>query len=84
MRIQCPEDEFSGDQKDDRADRRESALAESLALGGLKQSVQGFDETVRHSSARPIHDALKMIPDHARHGFYWFDLRAHNVGAPLL
>ena len=46
MRVECEEVEFACDEKQDRSHGFEASVSACLALGGLKQSVDGFDEAV--------------------------------------
>ncbi len=61
----------------------ENAVAARLALGGLKQAVDGFEEAVGLARLSPGNNAVEMGADHLRHLFHWFDLRAHHAGGPL-
>ena len=83
MRIDFREVELAGDEKDDGANGREAAVAARLALGGLEQAVEGFEETVGLARLRPGDDALQMRADHFCHLLHRLDLRAHHVGSPL-
>jgi hypothetical protein len=83
MRVDLGEVELAGDEKYDGANGREAAVAARLALGGLEQAVDGFEETVGLARLRPGDDALQMRADHFGHLLHWLDLRAHHVGGPL-
>ena len=83
MRIEGSEVEFAGDQEDDRSDGRQPAIASGLTLCCLEQPVERFEKAVGQPRSRPGDDALEVGADHAGHRLHRFDLRAHDVGAPL-
>ena len=80
MRIDALEVEFSGYQKDNRAQGRGSAITARLSLGSLKQSVQGFDETVGLARSGPGDNTFHMITDHPGHAFHGLDFGSIHVG----
>ena len=82
MRVDAGEIEVSGDQEDDGAHRFERAISPGSALGGLKQSIDGFEEPVGLTRLRPGDDAVEVIEDHLRHLFHRLDFGALDVGAP--
>src|SRR5471030_751055 len=84
MRVEGGEVEFACDEKQDRSHGFEASVSACLALGGLKQSVDGFDEAVRLAGLGPGDDAVKVSANQSHHVLHRFDLRTHNVGAPLL
>src|SRR5665213_3369524 len=84
MGNEAGEVEFAGDEKDDGADGAEPAVSASLALGGLEQTIDGFEKAVGLSGADPSQHALEMVEDHGGDVFHRLDLRTAHVRAPLL
>lgn len=56
--------QLAGDEEDHGADVAESDIPTSLALSGLEQAVDGFQEAVGLAGRDPGGDALEMITDH--------------------
>src|SRR6202167_1341328 len=83
MRVEAGEIELAGDEKEDGAHRREARVTASLALGSLKQAVDGLDEAVGLAGLSPGDDAIEVPANHSRHVLHRLDLRVHDVGAPL-
>ena len=63
MWVEAGEVEFSGDEKEDGADRFEPAVAAGLALGGLEQAVERLDEAVGLPGAHPGGDSVDALLD---------------------
>lgn len=61
MWIEFREIELAGDQEDHRSDRADPAIAARLALGGLKQSIEGFQEAVGLAGLCPGDDAVANL-----------------------
>jgi leucyl-tRNA synthetase len=83
VRVDAGEVEVSGDQEDDGAHGFERAISPGSALGGLKQSVDGFEEPVGLTRLRLGDDAVEVIEDHLRHLFHRLDFGErwlHNFG----
>ena len=53
MRVDLREVEFACDQEDHSTNSRKPAITAGLALGRLKESVQGFEKAVRGPRLRP-------------------------------
>ena len=53
MRVEPLEIDFAGDEEDDGAHRRKAGVPSRLALGGLEQSIEGFEEPIGLPSLRP-------------------------------
>src|ERR1700757_3127352 len=83
MRVECREVEFASDKKQHRSHGCEARVATSLALGGLKQAVDGFDKAVGLSGLGPRNDAVKVSANQSCDLLHRFDFRTHDVGAPL-
>jgi hypothetical protein len=79
MRVEAGEIELTGDEKEDSEHRFQASVSVCLALGGLKRTVDGFDEAVGLAGLRPGDDAGESI-----HVLHRLDLGGHDVGAPLL
>ena len=73
--------EFACDEEDDGA---EAAVAACLSLGGLDEAVEGFEEAVGLSGARPGGDTVEVGADRFGDGLHGLDLGAVHVGAPLV
>ena len=84
MGVEPVEVEFAGDEEDDGAHGLEAAVAAGLALGGLDQAVQRFEEAVGLSGSRPGGDAVEVLADGLGDGLHGFDLGAVHVDAPLV
>ena len=84
MRVDGMEVEFSGNQEDDRADRRDARKSPCPALGCLEQTVDGFEESVGLAGLRPGHDAFHMRANHLGNVLHRLDLGAHHAGAPMI
>ena len=83
MWVDLAEIELAGEQEDDGADGGERAITPGLALSGLEQTVDSFEETVILARLGPSDDAVDMRANHLRHRFHGLNLRAHDVGGPL-
>src|SRR5690348_4579731 len=83
MRVECGEVEFASDKKQDRSHGFEARVATRLALGGLKQAVDGFDEAVGLSGLSPRNNAVEVSTNQPCDVLHRFDFRTHDVGAPL-
>ena len=84
MRVDLREVELACDQEDHGADGRESAITAGLALGGLEEAIQGFQEAVGGPRLRPGTNAFKVGSYEAGHGLHGLNLRAGDVGTPRL
>jgi len=84
MRVEGGEVEFACDEKQDCPYGFEASVSARLALGGLKQSVDGFDEAVCLAVLSPSNNAVEVPANQPRDVFHRLDLRTHDVGAPLL
>ncbi len=84
MRVDLREVELARDQEDHGADGRESAVAAGLAFGGLEEAIQGLREAIGGACLGPSTDAFEMGSHEAGHGLHGLDLRAGDVGTPLL
>ena len=83
MRVEAGEIELASDEEQDGAHRREAHITAGLTLGGLKQTVDGLDETVGLADLSPGDDTVEVPTNPTYHVFHRIDLRAHDVGAPL-
>ena len=83
MWVDVAEIKFPGKQEDDSADGGEVAVSTCLALGGLEQAVDGFEEAVGLAGLSPGDDAIEMSADHLCHDLHRFDFGAHHVAGPL-
>ena len=83
MRVEAGEIEFAGDEKEHSAHGSEARVAASLALGGLKQTVDGLDEAVGLAGLGPADDAVEVLADHSGDLLHRGDAGAHDIGAPL-
>src|SRR3954462_9044918 len=83
MRVEAGEIKFAGDEKEHGAHGSEARVAASLALGSLKQTVDGLDEAVGLAGLRPGNDAVEVPANQTRDILHRLDFRAHDVGAPL-
>src|SRR3989338_7199477 len=83
MRVNSVEVEFSGDQEDDCLDGGESNEAAGASFGGLKQAIEGFEETVGLAGLRPSYDALHVAAQQRCVLFHGFDLAAHHADTPV-
>src|ERR1700687_6125655 len=83
MRVKGREIEFAGDEEEDGAHGFEASVSACLALGGLKQTVDGVNEAVCLAGLGPGDDAIEVPANQSRHVLHRFDLGAHDVGAPL-
>lgn len=84
MLVKACEVELSGDEEQDSAHGFEASVSSCLAFGGLKQAVDGLDKTIGLTRLSPGNDAVEMSTNQSHHVLHLFDLRAHDVGAPLL
>ena len=75
--------ELSSDEEDNGSHGLEASVSARLSLGGLEQSVDGFDEAVGLAGLGPGDDAIEMLTDHDGDRLHGRDLGAHDVGAPL-
>ncbi len=69
MRVECGEVEFACDEKQDRSHGFEASVSARLALGGLKQSVDGFDEAVGLAALGPGDDAVEVSANQSHQSF---------------
>lgn len=83
MRIESGKIEFAGDEKEDGAHGREARVTPGLALGSLKQAVDGLDEAVGLAGLSPGDDAFEVSANQTCHILHRLDLRAHDVDTPL-
>lgn len=83
MWVEFREIEFAGEQEDNGADRAEPTVAAGFALGGLEQTIEGFQKAIGLTGLRPGDDALEVVADHFGDFLHGVDLGAHDVGAPL-
>src|ERR1700741_2750872 len=82
MRIECREVELACDEEEHGTHGFEAGVSPRLALGGLKQAVDGFNESVGLARLGPRDDAVEMTTDHACDVLHRLDLGAQNVAAP--
>jgi len=75
--------EFAGGQEDDGAEGGEAGVSARLALGGLEQAVDGFEEAIGLAGLGPGDDAVEMRTDHPGPPLHWLGHRAHHVAGPL-
>lgn len=83
MRVEPLEIEFASDEEDDGAHRRKAGVPARLALGGLEQSIEGFEEPIGLPSLRPCDNSLEVLSDHAGHRLHGFDFGPEDMGTPL-
>src|SRR5208282_6377061 len=83
MGVDRGEVEPSGDEEDHGFHRLEAGVSTRLALGGLKEAVDGFDEAIGLAGLGPGDDAIEMTADHDSDILHRIDLGAQNIGAPL-
>src|SRR5689334_12643916 len=84
MRVECAEVELAGNQEDDGADSSQARETPCAALGGLKEAVEGFEESIGLSGLSPCHDALQMTTHELGNLLHRLDLAAHDAIAPML
>jgi len=77
MRVEPLESEWAGDEEDAGAHRRKAGVPSRLALGGLEQSIEGFEEPIGLPSLRPCDNPLEVLPDHGGH------FGPEDMGTPL-
>src|SRR5215471_8003690 len=79
IRVERGEVELSCDKEDHGPHGGEARVAAGLALGGLEQTIEGFDE-----SLGPGDNAVEVPADHSGDVLHWRNAGAHDIGAPLL
>ena len=84
MRVDPGEVELSRNEEEHGTHGREAGVAARLALGGLEETVQGFDEAVGLAGLGPGNDAVEVKADHSGDLLHRLDLGAQHVGGPLL
>jgi hypothetical protein len=75
--------EPSSDEEDHGFHRLETGVSTRLALGGLIEAVDGFDEAIVLAGPGPGGDAIEMTADHDGDVLHRIDLGAQHIGAPL-
>jgi hypothetical protein len=83
MGVDRGEVEPSGDEQDHGFHRLEAGVSTRLALGGLKEAVNGFDEAIGLTGLGPSGDAIEMSADHDGDVLHGVDVGARHIGAPL-
>src|ERR1700758_5382641 len=83
MGVDRGEVEPSSDEEDHGFHRLEASVSTRLALGGLKEAVDGFDEAIGLAGLGPGDDAVEMTADHDGDILHRIDLGAQDIGAPL-
>jgi hypothetical protein len=83
MGVDRGEVEPSSDEEDHGFHRLEASVSTRLALGGLKEAVNGFDEAIGLTGLGPSGDAIEMSADHDGDVLHGVDLGAQHIGAPL-
>lgn len=73
--------ELSGDEEQHGSRGFEAGVCPGLALGSLKQAVDGVNEAVGLARLGPGDDAVEMTTDHACDVLHRFDLGTHDAGA---
>lgn len=84
MRVEAREIEVAGDKKRRDSDGFEARFTTRFALGSLIQAVGGLDEAVDLAGLSSGDDAVEVPANQTRDVLHLLDLRAHDVGAPLL
>ena len=72
MLVEGREVELASDEEDDRANGLEATVAAGLALGGLEQPVEGFQEAVGLPGLRPplTRSAAKLTHSNFKRGSF--------------
>lgn len=84
MKVDHAEGEFAGDHKADRADGGHTYEATSVALRGLEQPIESFQEAVGLARLCVRHDALPMVTRERDDFLHGLDLGAHHAATPVL
>src|ERR1700751_2475449 len=79
MGVDCGEVEPSGYEEDHGFHRLEAGVSTRLALGGLKEAVNGFDEAIGLTGLGPSGDAIEMSADHDGDVLHGVDLGAQHM-----
>src|SRR6516225_7569831 len=82
MWIEGREVELACDQKQHGSHGFEARVSARLALGSLKQAVDGFNEAIGLARLSPRDDAVEMTKDHACDVLHRLDLGTHDAVAP--
>ena len=82
MRIDLREVELACDQEDHSTDSREPAITAGLALGGLEEAIQGFQEAIGGACLGPGDDAFEVGAYEAGHGLHGLGLGESGIPAP--
>lgn len=84
MLIELAEVEFASEKDDYCAIGGQAAIVARLALGGLEEPVECFQEAIGHSSTRTGDDAFQMTANQLRDNNHGFGIGSHDICAPLL
>src|SRR5262250_1713924 len=82
--VDTGEVELAGNEEQHGAHCGKAGVAAGFAFGRLEEAVEGLDEAVGLTSLGPGDDAVEVPADHAGDILHWLDLRAQDIGAPLL
>src|ERR1700757_5500047 len=82
MRIEGREVELACDQEQYGSHGFEAGISARLALGSLKQAVDGFNEAIGLARLGPRDDAVEMTKDNACDVLHGLDLGTHDAAAP--
>src|SRR5258707_8688185 len=82
MWVEGREIELAGDEEQHGSHGFEAGVSPRLALGRLKQAVDGFNEAIGLARLGPGDDTVEMTKDHACDVLHGFDLGTHDAGAP--
>src|ERR1700686_5706213 len=82
MWVEGREIELAGDEEQHGSHGFEAGVPARLALGSLKQAVDGFNEAIGLARLGPRDDAVEMTKDHACDVLHGLDLGTHDAGAP--
>src|SRR6202035_4529174 len=82
MWVEDREIELAGDEEQHGSHGFEAGVPARLALGSLKQAVDGFNEAIGLARLGPRDDAVEMTKDHACDVLHGLDLGMHDAGAP--
>ncbi len=80
MRVDPGEVELSRNEEEHGAHGREAGVAACLALGGLEETVQGFDEAIGLAGLGPGNDAVEVRSPCVNIPVVWFLTKTHPQG----
>src|SRR5882757_3478193 len=82
MWVEGREIELAGDEEQHGSHGFEAGVPARLALGSLKQAVDGFNKAISLARLGPGDDAVEMTKDHACDVLHGLDLGTHDASAP--